>query len=301
MRKNHLKVSIVISTKDRLRSLVVCVESILAQTLLPDELIVVDSSDSTELKSRLNALLRGKVTFKHINAKVGLTQARNVGIGKSAGDVILFLDDDVILDKDYIKEVIRVFNDDSEKKVGGVTGDIEYKHSFRSSVGQLLGTIFFLFRHGDGKLQLSGRPTFARGDKIVNVECLSGSNMAFRKEVFSEFKFDESLHGYCPMEDVDFSYRVSRKYRNVYTPYAKLIHDTAPPAKSVEYARMRMEIKNYCYLFKKNLPQTPKRKFAFWWSIVGLFVVTFLLAISRRSAEGLRGLKDGVITIMKGT
>lgn len=299
MRKNHSKISIVIATKNRPRSVIMCIESILIQTLLPDEIVVVDSSDSTELKSRLNALPHDRITFKYIHARTGLTQARNMGVGKSAGGIVIFLDDDVTLDKDYIKEITRVFNNDIEKKIGGVTGDIAFKHSIRNYIAQVLGSIFFLFKYGDGKFQPSGRPTFARSDKITNVECLSGSNMAFRKEIFNEFKFDENLHGYCSMEDVDFSYRVSRKYQNVYTPFAKLIHNVSPPTRDIEYARMKMEIENHYYLFKKNFPQTFKRRFAFWWSVVGLFAIVCYMAILRRSTEGLRGLKDGIITIMK--
>jgi len=298
------KISIIIPTKNRLQDIIKCIESILIQTLLPDEIVIVDSSDTEELKSNLDDLLHDKTAFKYIHAPLSLTQARNVGIKESTGDIIIFLDDDVILDKEYIKEIMHVFNNDLEKKVGGVTGNIinagerqnSFKYIISSNIMNILATMFFLFKFRNGKFQPSGWPTFVRKgvDKITSVECLSGSNMAFRREIFNEFEFDENLKGYSFMEDDDISYRVSRKYQNIYTPFARLIHNVSPAARDKEYERMKMTVENHYYLFKKNFPQTLKHKFAFWWSVVGVFV----MAMINRNGEGLRGLKDGLINII---
>ena len=301
---DHQKISVVIPTKNRFQDIIKCIESILIQTLLPDEIVIVDSSDTDELKSNLDDLLQNKIAFKYIHAPLSLTQARNVGIKESTGDVIIFLDDDVILDRDYIKETMHVFNNDSEKKVGGVTGNIidnieiqnrSFKRLIGSNIMQVLATIFFLFKYKDGKFQPSGWPTFTHSDKIAEIECLSGANMAFRREIFNEFKFDENLRGYSFMEDDDIAYKVSREHQNIYTPFAKLIHNVSPAARDKAYARMKMTIENHYYLFKKNFPQDLKHKFAFWWSVVGLFV----MAIVNRNREGLRGLKEWVINIKR--
>lgn len=297
------KISVVIATKNRFRDIIKCMESILIQTLLPDEIVIVDSSDTTELKSNLNGLLRNKFSSKYIHTPASLTKARNIGIKESIGDVIIFLDDDVILDRDYIKEIVHIFNNDLEKKVGGVTGNIQdstkiqkpsFKHLIGSNIRHILSTIFFLFKYKNGKFQPSGWPTFVHSDKITNVECLSGANMAFRKEIFNEFKFDENLHGYCFMEDDDIAYRVSRKYQNIYTPFAKLVHNVSPAARDKAYAGMKMTIENHYYLFKKNFPQDIKHKIAFWWSVVGLFVMTMV----NRNRGGLRGLINGLGTVI---
>lgn len=299
------KISVVVPTKNRFHDIIKCIESIEVQTLLPDEIVIVDSSVTTELKSNLDDLLHDKIAFKYIHALLSLTQARNVGIKESTGDIIIFLDDDVILNKDYIKEIMHIFNNDLEKKVGGVTGNImenneiqnrSFKRLIGSKIMNLLPTIFFLFKYSDGKFQPSGWPTFVRSDKIAEIECLSGANMAFRREIFDELKFDENLHGYSFMEDDDISYRVSQKYQNVYTPFAKLIHNASPAARDKDYARMMMMmIENHYYLFKKNFPQDFKHKFAFWWSVVGSFVE----AIIGRNKEGMKGLMNGIFNIKR--
>ena len=43
------KISIVIPTKNRFQDLIKCIESIEVQTLLPDEIVIVDSSDTAKL------------------------------------------------------------------------------------------------------------------------------------------------------------------------------------------------------------------------------------------------------------
>lgn len=301
-----LKISIIIATKNRFQDIIKCVESVLIQTLLPDEIVIVDSSDIDELKSNLDSLLHDKITFRYIYAPLSLTQARNMGIKESIGDIIIFLDDDVILNRDYIKNIIHVFNNDFGKKVGGVTGYIidntemqnhSVKYLIRRNIIQILISIFFLFKYKDGKFQPSGWPTFVpkKVDEITEVEVLSGANMSFRREIFDDFKFDENLHGYCFMEDDDIAYRVSRKYQNIYTPFAKLVHNVSPVARDADYARMKMTIENHFYLFKKNFPQDIMHKFAFWWSVVGLFVMA---AISRNKKK-LNGLKDGIVNIRR--
>jgi GT2 family glycosyltransferase len=289
-----LSTSIVIVTKNRPGRIIRCIQSISAQTLLPDEVVIVDSSDTDELKSRLEKF-QGKPTIKYLHAKTNMTRARNLGILNSVGDVVIFLDDDVVLDRKYIEEIVRVFQNDPEKRVGGVTGNILCKNSLRTSAMQVLGAVFFLPRYGNGKFQLSGQPTLAHGDKIMKIEFLSGCNMAFRREVLREFKFDEKLNGTRCVDDVDISYRVSRKYENIYTPLAKLIHNGPPVRREEEYMRIRDTMRNYYYVFKKNFPQTPRYKFAFWWAVVGMFVAAML----KRSVEGLRGLKDEIINITR--
>lgn len=306
-----LKISVAISTKNREQDIIKCMESILIQSYEPYEIIIIDSSDTNNLESKLNLLCEPKNrVLKYVHAKVSLTCARNIAIEKCAGDVILFIDDDVILDKDYIKEMANVFNRDAGEKIAGVTGNIiaegvnaeKVKKSFPyliyRKIVELLAKVFFLPRHGNGRFQPSGFPTLIYSkniNEVIDTEFLFGCNMAFRKEIVDEFKFDENLHGYCDLEDDDFSYRVSRAHRNVYTPFAKLIHNVSPISRDKEYDKAKMRMENHYYLFKKDLPQTLKYKFAFWWSVIGLFVI----AVVGINKEVLKGLMNGLINIQR--
>jgi len=320
------KISVIIPTKNRTQDVIRCLESILIQAMLPDEVVIVDSSDTEELKYELIAFNNLNIKYIHVKVdkkfKGSSNISRNRGIDNSIGDTILIVDDDAILCKNYVKEVLHVFDSDVEKKVGGVTVNLvsscdditetgvrrdlkkEKRGNFRavlSFVNQIFLTVFFLPMNGDGKFRLSGFPTTIKigsVDGITNVEYLCGC-CAFRKEVIGKFKFDENLniHGCCFGDDDDVAYRVSRKFQNVYTPFAKAVHNMSP-VRANKYAKNRLMIMNHYYLFKKNLPQDFKHKFAFWLSVVGLFVRETIMGVMKRDSSGVSGLVSGMKAVI---
>ena len=302
------KISVIICTKNRMHDVIRCLESISLQSMLPDEVVIVDSSHTEELKYELNAFQN--LNINYIHTEPGLTLQRNIGIKASSGDIIVFSDDDMIWDKDYLKEIMRVFDDYPAEKIGGVTGNVIAKEDVKEIEGikkflilgeRVFATIFFLPRYGNGRFQPSGMHTTTRKDvdDITKCEVLYGGSMSFRRGIFSEFMFDENFHGHSWGEDGDIGYRVSRKYQNFYTPHAKIVHnDYSPSTSGNKYATMKTTIENHYYLFKKNLPQDFKHKFAFWWSVVGLFVREGITMVVRRNSNGIRGLTNGFINIL---
>jgi len=270
----------------------------MGQSYLPDEIVIIDASDTQELKSLLaqdTNLWKVRANYFYAD-KPGLTRQRNIGVRESHGDIVIFPDDDVVFDKDYVKEIVKVFDMDASKSVGGVTGDIiNIKKPAR--LDQFISYVFCLPMFADGRFRLSGFQTYPHGiDKIIEVEYLPGANSAYRREVLDEFDFDENLEGYCYREDVDFSYRVSRKYRNIYTPYAKLTHYRSPTAREKSAMLAKMRVMNHHYLFKKNLPQTAVHRLAFYTSLVGMLVRHATVAPDLAYFKGtLVGIKDIVL------
>jgi GT2 family glycosyltransferase len=195
-------------------------------------------------------------------------------VRESSGDILFFLDDDVVLERDFVREIKKVFDSDPSGEVGGVAGDILEARKARGKRQwwqQLLRRLFFLSDYGSGEFRLSGFGTWPQGlDEIQYVELLTGCEMAFRRKVFDELEFDERLTGYAYMEDVDFSYRVSRKYRNVYTPFARCRHIQSQKERLNKAERKKMLLTNHTYLFRKNMPQTLAHRVAFWLSVIGL-------------------------------
>jgi glycosyltransferase involved in cell wall biosynthesis len=96
------------------KSITQFLESIYAQTKLPDEIIIVDagSTDNTILKLSEFKIPKGnvpniKLIFKKGNRSVG----RNEGIKKAKGDIILVSDAGCILDKNWVKNITETFKD----------------------------------------------------------------------------------------------------------------------------------------------------------------------------------------------
>jgi len=266
--------SFIICTKDRYDDIVECIKSILGQTILPMELIIVDGGKTKKIESIVRNLLnKQKIDFTYVHSKPGLTYQRNLGMRKAKGNTIFFFDDDVILDGDYHQEVLNVYRSDKNKKIGGVGGVIKNFHRF-SKIAKTYRRLFLLpTGEGNGEMLPSGFPNFTTKPKnIKEVRVLSGCSMSYRKDVLKEFKFDESLGGYASGEDADFSYRVSHKYKLVVTPFAKLEHKVSGVSRITTAKLEEMRIVNSHYFFKKNIPQTNKNRIYFLWSRIGLII-----------------------------
>src|SRR5262249_14092338 len=79
------------------------------QTLPTDrwELIIVDNASAPEKAPRPNLSWHSRARLLH-EAKLGLTHARLRGIQEASGDLLVFVDDDNVLDSDYLETAQRV-------------------------------------------------------------------------------------------------------------------------------------------------------------------------------------------------
>jgi GT2 family glycosyltransferase len=117
--------------------------------------------------------------------------------------------------------------------------------------------------------------------------------MSFRREVFAYERFDEALSGYAYKEDIDFSYRVSRRYTLVQTPKAKCDHLRSGVARMPSHHLQRMNVANQFYLHRKLMPQTAANRAALWWALLGLFVLNAGKALQTRDPGLVTGLIAG--------
>lgn len=313
--KDNKKISIVICTRNRKQDLTECIKSIYKQTLPPKDIIIVDGSDTRGLYPELKQyLLRKDIKISYIHTtKPGLTRQRNLGIKNCSGDYLIFLDDDTVLYEDYIKEVMNVFDTYSAENIGGVTGEVvetrQKKPTNRilSTLYQAYAKIFLLHRYGNGKFQISGSPAIIKSgsvNKVIKIEYLYGCNMAFRRSVLNDFSFDESLpgsHSGWLGEDDDVAYYMSKRYQNLYAPFAKLVHNFSPAARKGSYEGMKTAVEVSYYLFRKNVPQDLKHKTAFWWATTGLLMKEMVKGIIKNDFSGARGFINGWRTALKQT
>ncbi len=105
------KSSFVIATRSRPDDLLRTVESLVAQTVLPDELAIVDSSDATPTREAIEKLCADNgLSLDYFHpAPRGLTVQRNVGIDRTTGDIVFFVDDDVRLEPDCHEQILAEY------------------------------------------------------------------------------------------------------------------------------------------------------------------------------------------------
>jgi glycosyltransferase involved in cell wall biosynthesis len=276
-------VSIVIPTLNRSGSLRKLLLSILYQTSLPEEVIVVDDSDydktSKLVKENSHFFLSNGISLKYSrgNSKNRcMTAARNIGAAKSTGEIVLFLDDDVMLDNKYVEEVLKTYEEYPMAKgvQGYIVNEAMRLSNFRSILVNSLNRIFFM------GVNIEKNKCFYRlgltypysPDRIIQCNWLYGANMSFKREVFQCFRFDENLGRRSIGEDLDFSYRVYKRYPNslLMNSKARLIHNsTLRISESLVY----LDTTYFVYLFFKNYEQTIRNRVLLLWSLLGRLIL----------------------------
>ena len=266
----RMRTSVIIPTYHRPRELKDCIQSLLEQTVLPNEIIVVDDGDLAECPLQQECQERGILYRYHKKRHRGVTRSRNVGISLAGGDILFFLDDDVELFPDYIEEILRVYRTVTSPRVMGVGGVIENAKTscLARKLRNLLDRFLLISGKREGRVLRSGfcvdYGTTGRPLKtITEVEFLSGGVSSYRKEVFEHFRFSEKYSGYGMGEDKDFSYRVSRKFRLVVNPRARLYHHESPRGRSDQTSETRQEVLSRARLFKDYIRKKPSDWFSF--------------------------------------
>jgi GT2 family glycosyltransferase len=281
-------ISVVIATKDRTDDLKRFLDSLDRQTLPPGQVVVVDAGNEESTAEMIQAR-KGSAgyPFVYLRSKPGLTGQRNIGIEKSSGRYICFFDDDIVLDAGYLEAIHRTFEKYSPKKIGGVVGRIENGCAENHPIESVIKKIFFLSDQGRGRLKPSGFPEHRNDSRQAFVNVFSGCCMAYCREVFNDFQFDEKLSGYCYMEDIDFSFRVSQKFRLLYQPEAICRHYATTYKTEDSRALRYMLAQNHLYLFRKNLPKDPFHLYAFVMSLFGLLLCNAVLLKDISACKGI--------------
>ena len=214
-------VSIVIVTSGSKNYLLHCLDSVKAQSYPDLEVIVIDNS----LDADFSAKIRGSFPFIRLysspqNLYYGVSL--NKGIGLSQGEFILCLNDDVVLDQDFIRQALKGFL--VKDSIGMVSGKILRMDGLTlDSTGLFLSFWYSAKERGYGQIDVG---KFEKSGFIFGV---SGSAAFYRKKTLEDIKqgyrdyFDPDFRMFY--EDLDISWRANnRGWRAYYIPAAKAFH-----------------------------------------------------------------------------
>jgi GT2 family glycosyltransferase len=217
--------TVAICTKDRPENLARCLQSLLnLQT--PDlklEILVTDNAPSDE---RTKELVKSLQSVRYVREpKPGLDFARNRALNSATGELLAFLDDDVVVDRKWLEGLMEAWaeNPDAAAFTGLV---LPYE---LATDAQILFEQRGGFRRGFEKIRygqvLPGNPLHPCGAGIFGAGC----NMAFRREILLKIGgFDDALDTGAPLPgggDLDIFYRVIRAgYSLVYEPKYLVFH-----------------------------------------------------------------------------
>lgn len=179
-----------------------CIESLLAQSRPPDEILVVDDG-STDRTGQVLARLQG-VRVITLAQNKGVAHARNVLLNNASGEAIVFIDADTVADPDLIRE-LEAYYEEGAAGVGGraieAAGD---------SLADRWRRLHACQGHGD--------------EFKASVDFLWGVCSSYRRQVLLEAGgFDERFR--TNGEDAEMGFRLNRVGKRLaYTPDALVHH-----------------------------------------------------------------------------
>jgi glycosyltransferase involved in cell wall biosynthesis len=294
----------IIATRDRPDDLLRAVESLVAQTVVPRELCVVDSSAETPTRDHIEELCsRAGLHLDYLHpAPRGLTVQRNIGIDRTTGDPVFLIDDDVWLAPDCHEEILAEYARWGPELGGVRAAPMDPARPPWYSVWWRR-----LFGIGGWWPEASGRlrpgvyiEGVSESSGVRRLDCFTGYFMSFRRKVFEFERFDEVLSGYSDKEDIDFSFRVSRRFALVQTPRARCRHFRSSTSRLSSHQLMRAKVANQFYLHRKLMPQDFRHRLALWWALVGTLTLNAGRAVRGRDPGLVTGLVAGTLEQARG-
>jgi GT2 family glycosyltransferase len=291
-------VSVMIATKNRPSDLAAAVESVLGQSILPNQLIIVDQSQSDESQVRVEKLFAGaaspvreKVRHCYVRDATisGGAVARNRGMEMAQGDISLFLDDDVVLEANFLEELLSVYQ--RNPRVTGVSGIIT-DNERPPWAYQLWATVFVRDPFHDERQPIYWEADQLRNAEPIVVRKLGAGLMSFRVEAIRGHRFDEHLTGVSDGEDVDFCARLGPDAVLMIAPRARLTHKASPIGRAQDHWLRRFARANH-YLYHRNWERGFRNGLTFVWLNIGLGLVASLASVQRASLVPWRALREG--------
>lgn len=148
------------------------------------------------------------------------SENRNKGASKARGEIIVFLDDDAVLEKDYLRNAEEFFERHKEIDiVGGPQLTPKDEIGFAKISGYAFSSKF-------GAFKLSHRYSTKKENLNVDETALTSANLLCRKEVMGKIKFDPRLF---PGEDPKFIEDAKKQgFKVAYSPDIILYHRRRP-------------------------------------------------------------------------
>ena len=287
------RLSIAICTKDRATRLSRLLAALTAarpssefETL---EIIIVDNA-SVDASTRKAAAAFPSITYV-FEPRAGLNFARNLAIRTATGDILAYLDDDVVIDRHWLAGLAAAWR--SNPTAGGFTGLVlPYKLDTDAR-------LLFEQRGGFGRgfvRREFHRTSFAMPLHPVGAGVLgAGCNMAFDRGLLLELGgFDEALDTGAPLPgggDLDIFYRVLRAGRAmVYEPRYAVYHEHRETIAQLRrqywsWGLGMMAFLDKCRRFDPELRDQHRRMIR-WWTLDQLKLT--VRAIRRRTGSELR-------------
>jgi GT2 family glycosyltransferase len=251
-------ISIIIPTKDNVKIVKRCIDSILKNTSNTNYEIIIVNNNSIDEKTydyfknlkRINC-----IKILDYNNDFNISAINNFAVKNVKGEFILFLNNDTeVISKEWLSAMLEHAQ---RSEVGAVGCKLLYPDKTLQHAGVILGinntnSNNIVACHSPKYISYINNGYFGKVNMIHNLSAVTSACMMLRKDLFEEVGgFDENLA--ITFNDVDLCLKIRDKgYLIVYTPYAELYHHES---KSMGYddapEKMELHLKDIKYIREK--------------------------------------------------
>jgi glycosyltransferase involved in cell wall biosynthesis len=122
-----LSVTVAIPTYRRATMLRQTLEGLVRQDYPPHllEILIVDNNSSDDTRAVVESFAQAALSPRYVlETQQGANHARNRAIREARGEIIIFGDDDILIEPNWVREIARPFQEHPERRVGAVGGEV---------------------------------------------------------------------------------------------------------------------------------------------------------------------------------
>lgn len=287
----HTDYATVIVTRNRPEALALSLPLMLVQSRLPQNILVVDSSDDSRANIALVNRLASTtpVPLRHMTSPPGMTVQRNIGLATVTAPVVFFPDDDSLVLPGALEAMMRIYDLDQQGLIGGVcsaeartppagvlTGPTAQPGAayamtpadrLRARISRtryaLEDRFFrdpFHYCAEEKYTRLPAAPAWLAAQNAILVPWMTGFRMSYRTDLIRRTGFNEHLGRYALFEDTDACFGILQSHLLVGARAAQIYHHKAPARRAGGRALGAMQILNRAYVLARAGPADAKMR-----------------------------------------
>lgn len=200
-----MKIAIVVGVLNEERYISNLLDSLLSQTRMPNEIIIVDDGSTDKTAEIIKSFAEKNSVLKYIYQKnSGPAKARNTAWKNSTSDICVFTDGDCVPEKNWLENITKPFFNANIGAIGGSYKTLNTKSILARFIG-----LEIEWRYRNIKKEIQAHGTY---------------NLAVRKEILEEIGGLDESYPVPSGEDWDMTYKISKKYNLLFVRDAVVGH-----------------------------------------------------------------------------
>ena len=221
-------VSIIILNWNGKEDTIECLESLRKLDYPNYEIIVVDNG-STDGSCEILKKNYPYVKLIENKKNLGVAEGNNLGIYQAKGEYILLLNNDIVVDRDLLKELLTVL----ESNPGiGIVGPTMYYYDDPKRIWVGGGGKIY-WNKGEADILRSNEIDNGQFDEITEVDYIASCALLTKKELFEEIGYMDTKY-FAYWDETDWCVRALKAgYKVLYVPKAKMWHKVSSTSKKI--------------------------------------------------------------------